>query len=190
MPKEHLEKIYVERPGSKEYILQILRYGFTFTCIKEIFYLTAYYIINHVKGLKHISVGPGTRIRPTVLMRDAERIKIGKNCTINHNNILWAGKKSARIVMGNHVMTGPGVQIYAFNHGMERQSPMINQAFTEQEVSIGDDVWIGGGTIILPGVNIGSHVVIAAGSVVTKDLPSDSICRGVPASVISFRNKD
>jgi len=135
-----------------------------------------------------VHIGKGARIRPTVLLRDAERIYIGRNSTINHNNVLWAGKESAVIRIGNNVMTGPNVMIYAFNHGVEPvDSPMIEQPFTESDVVIEDNVWIGSGSIILPGVTVGKGVVVAAGSVVTKDLPANSICGGVPARVIKYR---
>ena len=185
---KNLEKIYLTRPRKGAFIRQVLKFSFTFVFLKEIFYLFAYYVINHVKGVALVNKGKCTRIRPTVLLRDAERIHIGDNCTLNHNNILWAGKKDAVIKIGNNVMTGPNVQIYAFNHGMDHgDNPMIDQHFTEKDVVIGDDVWIGGGAIILPGVKIGTGVVVAAGSVVTKELPPNTICGGVPARVIKDR---
>jgi acetyltransferase-like isoleucine patch superfamily enzyme len=182
------EKIYLTRPTSGEFLGQIFKYIFTFTFIKEIFHLFAYYVLNHVKGLCLVNKGKGTRIRPTVLLRDAERIHIGRHCTINHNNILWAGKKDAVIRIGDNVMTGPNVQIYAFNHGTEMSNiAMIDQACTEEDVIIGSDVWIGGGSIILPGAKIGNGVIVAAGSVVTKELPDNTICAGIPAKVIKNR---
>jgi len=183
-----LEKIYLTRPTKWQFVKQILRYTFTLDFIKEAAHLYAYYVLNHVKGVSQVNKGKGTRIRPTVLLRDANRIYIGQNCTINHNNVFWAGKKDAVIKIGNNVMTGPNVQIYAFNHGMDQSDiPMINQHFTEKDVVIEDDVWIGGGTIILPGAKIGTGVIVAAGSVVTKDLPPNTICGGVPARVIKER---
>lgn len=188
MPSREHGKIHLKRLSKKEFIIEILRYLLTLTFVKEIFYLIAYYIINHIKGVCLVHKAKGVRIRPTVLLRDANRIYIGENCTINHNNVLWAGKKDAVIKIGNNVMTGPNVQIYAFNHGMDRGDiPMIDQHFTEKDVVIEDDVWIGGGTIILPGAKIGTGVVVAAGSIVTKELPPNTICGGIPAIVIKER---
>ncbi len=182
------QNIYITRPSNIAYLLQIIKYGFSLTFIKESFHIIAYFIINHVQGLKKAQIHPTSRIRPSVLIRDGERVIIGKNCTINHNNILWAGKKDAVIQVGDHVMTGPDVKIFAFNHGIENiDTPMIEQPYTEDNVIIGNNVWIGGGTIIVPGVKIGNGVVVAAGSVVTKDLPSNTICGGVPAKVIKAR---
>ena len=60
--------------------------------------------------------------------------------------------------------------------------------YPEEPVIIGDDVWIGGRVIILPGVTIGSHSIIAAGAVVTKDVPEWAIVGGTPAKVLKFRN--
>lgn len=182
-------KIKLIRPTKSEFIKQILMNVASITFIKEFLHLYAYFILNHVKGMRCVNKGKGTRIRPTVLLRDAERIHIGNNCTINHNNILWAGKKDAVIKIGNNVMTGPNVQIYAFNHGTEMcEIPMIDQCYTEKDVIIGNDVWIGGGSIILPGAKIGNGVVVAAGSVITKELPEYTICGGVPAKPIKTRD--
>lgn len=170
------------------FILQTLRYGLSLTFIMELFHLCAYYIINHVKGVCLVHKGKSSRIRPTVLMRDAERIYIGNHTTVNHNNVLWAGKKHAVIRLGDNVMTGPFVQMYAFNHKTEvGDIPMLNQSFVEEDIIVEDDVWIGAGSILLAGAKIGKGAVIAAGSVVTKELPPYTICGGVPAQIIKRR---
>jgi len=188
MKTEGLEKIYSERPTPSHYFMQVLKYGLSPICVKQLVYLFAYYVINHVKGLHLAHIGKGTRIRPTVFLRDAERIYFGEGCTINHNNVLWAGKKNAVIRIGNHVMTGPNVQMFAFNHGMEIVDlPMVEQPFTESDIIVEDDVWIGAGCILLAGAKLGKGVVLAAGSVVTKELPPYTICGGVPARVIKPR---
>jgi len=185
--RHKLEKVYTDRPTSGQYMVQILKHLFSLTFLMESGYLIAYYIVNHVKGVKRIQKGEKTRIRPTVLIRDAERIFIGKHCTINHNNIMWAGKKNARIVIGDHVMTGPNVQMFAFNHGIERGTEMIDQPVTEQDIIIENNVWIGAGVTILSGAVIGQGVVVGAGSVVTGKLPPYTICAGNPAKVIRSR---
>lgn len=188
MPVQKKEKVCPKRLTNSQYVLQILKYGLSLIFVKEMFYLLAYYIVNHVKGLHEAHIGKGARIRPTVLLRSGERIYIGDYCTINHNNILWAGPKNAVIRLGKNVITGPHVQIFAFNHSTEQgQGPMIDQPFTEQDVIIGDDVWIGAGSIILAGARIGEGVVVAASSVVTGELPPYTICGGVPARVIKSR---
>jgi len=186
---KQLESVPVERPSALNYLWQSCRYGpLSLTFWKELLHLTAYYGVNHVKGLCRAHIGKDTRIRPTVLFRDAERIFIGDGCTINHNNVLWAGKREAVIQLGRHVMTGPNVMIFAFNHGYALSAhSMIDQPFTEGNVIIEDDVWIGAGCIILAGVRICRGVVLGAGSVVTRELPPYTICAGVPARVIKER---
>jgi len=109
---------------------------------------------------------------------------------LNHGNLLWAGKKNAKIVLGKNVILGPYVQMIAFNHGIKEISvPIVEQEYTEDDIIIEDNVWIGAGAIILAGVKIGKGTVIASGSVVTKNLPPNSICGGVPAKVIKYREE-
>ncbi len=96
-----------------------------------------------------------------------------------------------KCIIGNNVMMGPQCIVYTKNHKFDdTEIPMIKQGFQEEKaVVIGDDVWIGGRVIILPGVHIGSHSIIGAGSVVTKDVPEFAIVAGNPATVKKYRNK-
>jgi maltose O-acetyltransferase len=103
--------------------------------------------------------------------------ELGTNCIIQSNTKI-----------GKNVIMGPDVKIYTKNHKFESLDiPMQLQGQTEEKVIIGDDVWLGANVILLPGVNIGSHAIIAAGSVVTKDVPSFAIVGGVPAKIIKSR---
>lgn len=88
-PASQPEKVHIERPSTLSYLWQTVRLGvLSLTFWKELEHLMAYYGINHIKGLRLAQIGKGTRIRPTVLFRDAERLFIGEGCTINHNTIL------------------------------------------------------------------------------------------------------
>ncbi|MDH2363752.1 DapH/DapD/GlmU-related protein (plasmid) [Priestia megaterium] len=91
--------------------------------------------------------------------------------------------------IGNDVMMGPDCVIYTRNHCFDRiDTPMRKQGFyEEQQVTIGNDVWIGGRVTILPGVKIGNGVIIGANSVVTKDIPDYAIVAGNPATVKRIR---
>lgn len=89
----------------------------------------------------------------------------------------------ARITIGNHVFLGPRVCIYTAGHPIDKD--IRNQELEYgYEVKIGNDVWIGGNTIINPGVTIADNVVIGSGSVVTKDIPSGVVAAGNPCKVI------
>lgn len=96
---------------------------------------------------------------------------------------------SGKTHIGNNVMMGPDCIIYTRNHEFSRTDiPMCEQGFQEEKpVYIGDDVWIGGRVIILPGVKIGTGAIIGAGSVVTKDVPDYAIVAGNPAMVKKYR---
>jgi maltose O-acetyltransferase len=89
----------------------------------------------------------------------------------------------APVNIGNNVMIGPNVDIYTVNHPLTASG---RQAYLAQgsPVKIGNDVWIGGKVTITPGVSIGNNVVVAAGAVVTKDVPDNVLVGGVPARVI------
>ncbi len=128
--------------------------------------------------------------------------KCGKKVNIEHGAVFSANTSlgdysgigiNARIhgscTIGNHVMMGPDVVVITRNHAFDRTDiPMMFQGFEEERpVVIGNDVWIGERVTILPGVNIGDGAILAAGSVVTKDVPSYAIVAGVPAKTIKFR---
>ena len=91
--------------------------------------------------------------------------------------------------IGDHVMMGPDVVIITSNHSFDRTDiPMMFQGFEEERpVIIGNDVWIGERVIILPGVHVGDGAILAAGAVVTKDVPPYAIVAGVPAKMIKMR---
>ena len=107
-------------------------------------------------------------------------IRTGNKVFFNFNCVVL---DVAEVRIGNNVFFGPAVQIYTVNHPLEakKRNTLIEQALP---VVIEDDVWIGGGAVILPGVTIGKGSVIAAGSVVSKDVPSGVVAAGNPCKVI------
>ena len=95
---------------------------------------------------------------------------------------------AGEIIIGNDVMLSPHIAFLASNHVFSRTDiPMNTQGGKESKIEVGNDVWIGYGSIILAGVKIGNGVVVAAGSVVTKDIMDFDIVAGVPAKVIGNR---
>lgn len=105
-------------------------------------------------------------------------IKIGEGSYLNFNcNFVDDGK----IVIGNKVMFGPNVTIATVGHPI---CPDIREYMYTDSVIIGNNCWIGAGTIICPGVSIGENTVIGAGSVVTKDIPANCVAAGNPCKVV------
>ena len=96
-----------------------------------------------------------------------------------HNTIIGP------VDIGNHVNLAQGITATALNHNFSDTNKLIDeQGVSTNPVTIEDDVWVGANAVILPGVTIGEHCVVAAGAVVTKDVPPHSLVAGVPAKVI------
>lgn len=116
-----------------------------------------------------------------------ENIFIGENSEINHNCVFLDCNK---ITIGKNALIGPAVQIYTAFHPIkanerlqEKGKEIDGMLFCKTQskpITIGDNVWIGGGAIIMPGVEIGDNVTIGAGSLVTKSIPSDTLAYGNP----------
>ncbi|MFJ8000213.1 sugar O-acetyltransferase [Streptomyces sp. NPDC096310] len=126
------------------------------------------------------SVGDDVRIRPPFQCDYGRYITVGARTFVNFNAVFL---DAAPITIGSDVQIGPNVQLLTPTHeldterrraGWEKASP----------VTIGDNVWLGGGVIVCPGVTIGENTVVGAGSVVTKDLPASVLAVGNPARVI------
>jgi acetyltransferase-like isoleucine patch superfamily enzyme len=135
-----------------------------------------------------VTIGKHAIIRPTNIYGSAigEGLKIGNNSSIGPYSYIGC---SGFIEIGDNVMMSPRVSIYAENHLFDHPELTIKEQGVKREfVKIEDDCWIAANTIILAGVTIGRGSVIAAGSVVTKDVPPYSIVAGVPAKVIKSRN--
>ena len=121
-----------------------------------------------------------TFLNPPFFCDYGSNIFVGKNCFINYNcTILDNGK----VRMGDNCMLAPNVSIYTAGHALYPDSRNLGYEYGI-DVTIGNNVWIGGNTVILPGINIGDNVVIGAGSVVTKDIPAWSFVAGNPCKVI------
>ena len=89
------------------------------------------------------------------------------------------------VTIGSHVNLAQGITVTALNHNFANKNLRIDeQGVSTNPVTIGDDIWIGANAVILPGVKIGNHSVVAAGAVVTKDVPPHTLVSGVPAKII------
>lgn len=183
-------RTHYDKPGKGKRVVEVLSTIFSLTYLKWLCKRFAYNVINNVRGLRLAKIGEGTNIHPTTIIREGEYVTIGEHCLINHNNLIQAGKSAAgSITIGNYVHTGTNVVMLGFNHGFyTREIPTKEQDYMDAPIVIGDDVWIGSGSIILAGVTIGKGAIIAAGAVVNKDVPEYAIVGGVPAKVLKYRD--
>ncbi len=128
-------------------------------------------------GIKH---GENIYIEPPFHCEYGTHIQVGKNFYANTGCVML---DVAKVTIGDNVLFGPNVCIYTAGHPIH---PEIRNSGYEYGIPIviGDNVWIGGSSVILPGVKIGSNTVIGAGSVVTKDIPDNVCAAGNPCRVI------
>ena len=170
----------------KVYILEVLRYGFGFKAIKTLISKYAWYIHDHIAPKAKMKKGRNVRIHPLASLRCGENISLGENSHINQYCCIWASKNS-KIVLGDNILMGPGAKIFSSNHNKNVDIPMNEQEWIEEDVIIGNDVWLGANAVIVPGVKIGDGSIVAAGAVVTKDVGSNTVVAGVPATIIKER---
>lgn len=114
------------------------------------------------------------------------RCEFGKNITIEDNVYINFGcviLDCAEVIIGKNTLIGPNIGIYAVNHVTDAEE-RINGGCYRKPIHIGKNVWLGGDVKILAGVSIGDNTIIGAGSIVTKDIPSNVIAVGNPCKVI------
>lgn len=124
--------------------------------------------------------GNGFWIQPPFYCDYGYNIRVGENVFFNFNCVIL---DVMPVTIGSRTLFGPNVQIYTATHPMEHQLRATG-AESAKAITIGEDVWLGGSVVVCPGVTIGDRTVIGAGSVVTKDIPSDVFAAGNPCRVI------
>lgn len=132
------------------------------------------------------SASPNSWIEPTFFCDYGYNIQMGKNFYANHNVVIL---DAAPVTFGDDVMLAPGVLISTASHPLDakRRNKGLE---TAKAITIGNSVWIGMGAKILDGVTIGDNAVIAAGALVNKDVPANTVVAGVPAVVIRHIDND
>lgn len=158
--------------ASKRAIALAHRYGEVYATDQE----AARPILEELLG----SIAPDAHIRPPLYVDYGSYITVGSGTFANYG---LTALDVAPITIGNDVQIGPNVQLLTPTHPLDAEQRRAKLEAAEPIV-IEDNVWLGGGTIVLPGVTIGTNSVIGAGSVVTKDVPPDVVAVGNPAKVI------
>ncbi|TRV73554.1 sugar O-acetyltransferase [Streptomyces sp. 130] len=125
-------------------------------------------------------LGAGAHIRPPLYVDYGSYITVGADTFINYN---LTALDVAPITIGRDCQIGPNVQLLTPTHPVEPE-PRRDKLEAARPITIGDNVWLGGGAIVLAGVTIGDNSVIGAGAVVTKDVPANVVAVGNPARVI------
>jgi maltose O-acetyltransferase len=150
--------------------------------INDLDYETQYAQLKMMLG----SVGEKVWIAKTFNCDNGKKIHIGNNFTGNYNLTILDIRE---VYIGDNVMIGPNTLITTVGHPL---TPMGRRQHLgiAKPVTIGNDVWIGGNVTILPGITIGNNVVVAAGAVVTKDIPDNTLVGGVPARKIKGIEND
>jgi acetyltransferase-like isoleucine patch superfamily enzyme len=133
--------------------------------------------------------GSNLRVAERVMINNPRNVSVGDNCYIGTGAELYPW--NAPIGIGNNVLIAAGVRMITRKHGFgDLSHPMARQGYTNAPIVIEDDVWIGFGAVILPGVTIGRGSIVGSNSVVTRDVEPYTIVGGVPARLIRRRSPD
>jgi len=125
-------------------------------------------------------IGPGAWVEPPFFCDYGSNLQVGERFYANTGCVVL---DCDLVEIGARVKLGPGVQLLAVSHPLDATQRALGLEYGEP-ITIGDDVWIGGGAIVLGGVTIGDRAVVGAGSVVTRDVAPDTVVAGNPARPI------
>jgi acetyltransferase-like isoleucine patch superfamily enzyme len=132
-------------------------------------------------------IGTNSEIRPYCTIIGTRNVVIGNNVIIPNGTTLgnYPGNDKSVIYIEDDVLLGPNVSIYSSTHNyMDPSKPVKNQGYKVAETRLKKGCWIGVNAVIMPGVTIGKNSVVAANSVVTKDVPDFTVAAGIPAKII------
>ena len=135
-----------------------------------------------------IKIGPRCTIAAGTIVQG--NVELGENCSVQTGSILigYGTREETGIRIGNNVRIAPFVQMIAANHRFDDTSrPITAQGLEHKPIVLEDDIWVAGRVVIMAGVTVGTGAILAAGAVVTKNVPPWAICGGVPARLIKSR---
>ena len=179
--------VHKARPGTLRRALRLIGSVLDPRAYLHALKLINYYNDSHVAPRRALKTGPGAKISPNAVFSNPERIVIGANLSLGARCTLWAGPGMGRIVIGDDVLFGPEVMVTAAGYRFDDGAPVTAQAMDEEDVIIGNDVWLGTRAIVLPGARIGDGAIIGAGALVRGEIPAYAIAVGIPARVVGQR---
>jgi len=149
--------------------------------------LLNFYNYTHVSELRRIQRSANVRISPTASFANGHNISLGARVRIGAGVHVWAGQTNGQILLGEDVMIGPNVMITAASYDFNDGSPVTEQPMKEADVTIGRDVWLAYGVVVLPGTVIGDGAIVAANTVVRGSVPKNAIVAGNPMELVGTR---
>jgi acetyltransferase-like isoleucine patch superfamily enzyme len=164
----------------------MLRYG-----IPAALELLREQVIEHTAPRRRLArVGKDTLITRSASLHDPQNIFVGEDVLVGPHCKIWASP-NATLTLEDHALLGPNVTIITSTHGTADLAVTMNkQPDTERDVRIGRGAWLCANAVILPGITIGEEAIVAAGAVVTQDVPPYAIAAGVPARVVGSRKPE
>lgn len=175
-------------------VLYLLRFFFQVSLNKKISCKNFVKIGNNVKIIVEsrgkLSLGRNVTLKDdtTIYVKQGASLTIGDDTNTGHHSEISVGQ---RVKIGSDVIMGAYTYITDSNHVYERlDTPFRLQGMSMGEVSIGSNVWIGRGAMVLKGARIGDNSVVGAGSVATEEFPANAVIGGIPAKIIKYLDKN
>lgn len=161
----------------------ILKYRYSFVKIGKKIRIRSYFSVNsYDKGTLRINFDDGVYIDRMVSLRGTGNINIGKYTSIGEKTTILAEQE---VTIGDYVQIAQNCVISDNDHVFNKKNTKImHSGVNKQKITIQDNVWIGANATIVKGVTIGEGSVVAAGAVITKDVPPHSVAAGIPAKII------
>lgn len=146
-----------------------------------------FYNYTHLQELRKAEVARTANIAPNAGFANGHNIVISDRATIGAYCQIWAGPGRARVVVGADALFAPDVMVTATGYRYNEGAPVTDQAMDEADIDIGADCWLGRGTTILAGTDLGQGCIVGAHSVVRGTFPAYSVIAGSPARVVGHR---